>query len=415
MVGCLGGGQTVSASLTTRAFTEDELFAFAREQEMEHALVLLDAQHRVVGWGGAAKKMFGYDAAEMCGATLQRLFTPEDKVRGEVSNEFDTALAYGRADYGRWLVRKDTVRIWVSGVLTVLKTAHGHVAGFSKIFRDRTEVRTQLDTLRNRLDAAVQADHRKNIIIAMLAHELRNPLGPLANAAHMIRLSSLDTAEIAYPLRIIERQVQFIEGLVGDMLDVTRIGSGKVILNLETLTLRQVIDRAMETCSAQLQDKGQTVEVLMPDSITLQADALRLQQVLLNLIGNASKFSPSDSKIWIKATVEGDEVVVRVEDKGKGIPSELLPNIFELFTQASAPARDEAAHSGLGLGLTLVKSFVELHHGTVQARSDGVGKGAEVTFRLPLKQPTLEASADTASDGRQSLEDDLTDSQHSAN
>jgi signal transduction histidine kinase len=121
--------------------------------------------------------------------------------------------------------------------------------------------------------------------------------------------------------------------------------------------------------------------------ITLEADALRLQQVLVNLIGNASKFSPDGGKIWIKATVEGDEAVLRVEDRGRGIPSELLPHIFELFTQSTAPSRDDAARSGLGLGLTLVKSFVELHHGTVQARSEGVGKGAEISVRLPLKQP----------------------------
>jgi two-component system CheB/CheR fusion protein len=370
-------------------FGEEELFALVREQETEHALVLLDASQRVVAWRGAATKMFGYSADEMRGGTIDRLFTPEDQERGEVANEFQTAVSYGRADDDRWMVRKDNLRLWASGVLTVLKTEDGRVAGFSKILRDRTEVRSQLDTLRNRLEAALQAEHRKNIFVGTLAHELRNPLGPLANAAHIIRLSSLNKAEIAYPVTIIERQVQFIERLVGDMLDVTRIGTGKIILNIETVALRAVIDAAIETCSTQLQDKQQTALVLMPASISVEADALRLQQVLVNLVGNSSKFSPPDSKIWIKATVEGDEVVIRVEDKGRGIPSELLPSIFELFTQASAPARDDAAHAGLGLGLTLVKSFVELHHGSVQAMSEGVGKGAEIIVRLPLRQPDL--------------------------
>jgi two-component system CheB/CheR fusion protein len=323
----------------------------------------------------------------MQGMSVDRLFTPEDRARGEVDNEYQTALSYGRADDDRWLVRKDGLRIWVSGVLTALRTPQGRLAGFSKIFRDRTEVRTQLDTLRNRLEAALQADNRKNIFIGTLAHELRNPLGPLLNAAHIIRLSFLDKPEAAYPLRIIERQVRFIEGLVADMLDLTRIGAGKVDLNLAPVPLRQVIQDAIDTCSTQLQDKGQPVDVLMPLSITLEADALRLQQVLVNLIGNASKFSPQGARIWVKATVEGEEAVVRVEDQGEGIPSELLPTIFELFTQASVPARDQPARSGLGLGLTLVKSFVELHHGTVQARSEGAGKGAEFVFRLPLKQP----------------------------
>jgi PAS domain S-box-containing protein len=384
----------LDSTSSNRDSTEEALFALACDQETEHALVFLDAQQRVVGWRGAATKLFGYSAEEMHGATLERLFTPEDRARGEIANEYKTALSYGRADDDRWLVRKDNVRIWVSGVMTVLRRANGRLAGFSKIFRDRTEVRGQLETLRNRLDAALQSDNRKNIFIATLAHELRNPLGPLANAAHIIRRSSVDKTEIACPVTIIERQVHFIERLVSDMLDVTRVDTGKINLNLATVELRQVIGAAIETCSTQLEDKRQTIEVLMPASISLEADAIRLQQVLINLIGNASKFSPTASKIWIKATVEGDEAVVRVEDRGRGIPGELLPHIFELFTQARAPSRDHASNSGLGLGLTLVKSFVELHHGTVQARSEGVGKGAEITVRVPLKQRELGAFPD---------------------
>jgi two-component system CheB/CheR fusion protein len=166
--------------------------------------------------------------------------------------------------------------------------------------------------------------------------------------------------------------------------------------------LRQIIQEAIETLSTQLQDKTQKVDVLMPLAITLEADALRLQQVLVNIVGNASKFSPKGATIWVKATVEGAEAVVRVEDQGQGIPSELLPSIFDLFTQASVPRRDEAA-AGLGLGLTLVKSFVDLHHGTVQARSEGAGKGAEFVFRLPLKQPDTNEGAEAASCDRANL------------
>ena len=384
----------MSAELASAHPTEDELFALVREQESEHALIALDAERRVVGWRGAATKMFGYSASDMRGRTLERLFTPEDRERGELANEYATALSYGRADDDRWLVRRDNVRIWVSGVMHVLRTRDGEVAGFSKIVRDRTEVRGQLDTLRNRLDAALQVDHRKKVLIATLAHELRNPLAALANATQIIRLSPPDKAQVADSLKIIERQVHFIEGLVSDMLDMTRIGIGKLILNAAPVELRQIVNAAIETCITQLEDKRQPIQVLMPASIPLEADALRLQQVLVNLIGNASKFSPTGSKIWVKATVEGNEAVMRVEDKGQGIPGELLPHIFELFTQACTPACDRASESGLGLGLTLVKSFVELHHGTVQARSEGIGKGAEIIVRVPLKQPEFSALDD---------------------
>jgi PAS domain S-box-containing protein len=363
------------------------LLQLAFEQETEHAFILLDEHGTILSWTGAAAKMFGYGSAEMLGHTLERLFTQEDLERGELANEFKTACSYGRADDDRWFVRKDRMRIWVSGVLTALRTKEGDLAGFSKIFRDRTDTRSQIDTLRNRLAAALQADNQKSIFIGTLAHELRNPLGPLMNAAHLIRNSFAEKSEVTYPLKIIDRQVRFIDNLVGELLDLTRIGNGKVVLNLAMVELQQVMADAIETCSVQLAERQQVIELLAPNAITLEADSLRLQQVLINLIGNSSKFSAIGSKIWLKATVEGTEVVVRVEDKGEGIPSELLPYIFELFTQATSAERSEPTKSGLGLGLNLVKSFVELHHGTVQARSEGVGKGAEFTVRLPLKQP----------------------------
>ncbi len=372
-----------------------KLREMAYEQENEHAVVLLDPHQRIVSWAGAATRMFGYTEEEMLGATLERLFTPEDRERGEVENEYRTALSHGRADDDRWLVRRDEMRIWVSGALMTVKTADGQVAGFSKIFRDRTEVRGQIDTMRNRLEAALHADAQKSIFIGTLAHELRNPLGPLMNAAQLIRLSLGDRPDAAYPLKIIERQVRFIESLVAELLDLTRVGTGKLTLNVSTIDLGQVIDDALETCSTQVAEKNHRVEVLMPDAIMLEADPQRLQQVLINLIGNSVKFSPPGRRIWVKATVEGDDATVRIEDEGNGIPSDLLPHIFDLFTQASNPVQQRGKSGGLGLGLSLVKSFVELHHGTVQARSEGVGQGAEFTVRLPLRQPAFSRSGMT--------------------
>lgn len=156
---------SVNTAASTANFAEDELFSLVREQETEHALVLLDARQRVVAWRGAATTMFGYSVDEMRGGTIDRLFTPEDRERGEVANEFSTAVSYGRADDHRWMVRKDNLRIWASGALTVLKTKDGCIGGFSKIFRDRTEVCSHLDTLRSRLEAALQAEHRKTSLL----------------------------------------------------------------------------------------------------------------------------------------------------------------------------------------------------------------------------------------------------------
>jgi PAS domain S-box-containing protein len=369
--------------------THDPLLQLALAQEGEHAIIILDADARVVTWLAGAARVLGWTRDEMLGKTLERIFTPEDLARGALEWEVRAARAYGKAEDDRWQVRKGGMRIWASGVMTGLRDPDGNLLGFSKILRDRTDWRSQVETLQARLEEASKAEHQKHVLLGTLAHELRNPLGPLSNAAQIIRLAAPDTPQIASSVQIVQRQVRFIESLIKDLLEETRIGVGKVRLHYETVELRALIDHAIETCSASLDEQGQTVEMLLPETLSFDGDRVRLQQVLVNLITNSSKFSPAGSRIWIKSTVEADEVVIRVEDHGRGIPSELLPRIFELFTQAAAEG--ENAGQGLGLGLGLVKAIVEMHGGTVQARSEGQDKGAEMIVRLPLRRrPGLE-------------------------
>ena len=350
----------------------------------EHAIILLDEAARVTEWLPSASQVFGYCAGEMRGSTLERLFTPDDLARGDLDWELRAARSYGKAEDDRWLVRKDGLRIWASGVTTALYHPDGSLRGYSKILRDRTDLKGQIEALQARLETAARADHERHVVLGTLAHELRSPLGPLANAANLIRIAGADTPRIHAAAQIIERQVRFIEMLVCDLLETTRINLGKAQLHYAHVELRDIIDKALETCSAALKEREQEVEVLLPSALDLDADPIRLQQVLVNVIGNASKFSPPGNRIWIKGTVDGADLVLRVEDHGKGIPAELLPRIFDLFTQA----QDEGggANGGLGLGLQLVKTIVEMHRGTVQARSEGAGKGAEVIVRLPLQR-----------------------------
>jgi PAS domain S-box-containing protein len=365
--------------------TSEELLGLALSQELEHALILLDANARVVGWYAGATNVLGYSADEMLGQPLDRIFTPEDLARGELALELKSAAAYGKSEDDRWHVRKDGIRIWVSGIVTALRDAAGELVGFTKIMRDRTDLRGHVSTLENRLALAAAGDEQRHTVLGTLAHELRNPLGPLVNAAHLIQLAVSDKPEVTYSVKVIQRQVQFIDQLVKDLLELTRVNVGKVQPHFRRTTLRSITDNAIETCSAALGEKKQTARVFMPDEVPLNADPVRLQQVLVNLISNSSKFSPPGATIWIKATVDGNHVVIRVEDRGQGIPTELLPRIFDLFTQAGSEENVGTSH-GLGLGLALVKSFVEMHHGTVQARSEGAGKGAEIIVRLPLTQ-----------------------------
>lgn len=373
------------------AVSAPALLEHALKVEHEHAIILLDETGCVVDWLAAASRVLGYSAEEMKGDTLERVFTPEDLARGDLEWEFRAARSYGKSEDDRWCVRRDGVRIWVSGVTTALKDANGALRGYSKILRDRTDLKSHIETLQGRIDSAVEAEHEKYVVIGTLAHELRSPLGPLANAARLIRLTGRDNAQITASVQIIERQVGFIEALVRDLLETTRLSVGKAQLHYERIDLKEIIDKAVETCSA-LKDRKQAAEILLPSALALDADPIRLQQALVNVIGNASKFSPSGSGIWIKGTVDGSDLVLRVEDKGKGIPAELLPRIFDLFTQAGGDGG--SPDHGLGLGLGLVKTIVEMHRGTIQARSEGVGKGTEITIRLPLLKPTtVEAPA----------------------
>jgi two-component system CheB/CheR fusion protein len=369
------------------AATAIELLELSLAQHLEHAVILLDGQARVIAWYPGATKTFGYDADEMIGQTLQRLFTTEDLARGDMEWEFRAAASYGKSEDDRWMVRKDGIQFWASGIVTALHDASGRLAGFVKVVRDRTDVRTHMDMLQARVAHASRQQHEKHVLLGTLAHELRNPLAPLRSAAQLIRMATPDKPRVASYVQIIERQIRFLDDLLKDLIESTRVGVGKAKLHYSTFELRTVIDAAIETCSAVLRDRRQAVDVLIPDTLRLEADAVRLQQVIVNLITNSSKFSPAGTTIWIKATVDADQMVFRVEDHGQGIPSDILPRIFELFTQADAAPERAPPSAGLGLGLGIVKSIVEMHGGTVQARSEGVGQGAEIIIRVPLRAP----------------------------
>lgn len=352
-------------------------------QATDHALILLQPDGRILAWLMGSAKIFGYDGSEMIGSTIERLFTAEDRQDKVPANELELAAKYGTAEDDRWMVRKDGVRLWASGVVTCLRERGGAIAGFSKLLRDRTDTRGQVEALRNRADALAEEDRRKTLVLGTLAHELRNPLGVLANAVQLIDLAHPKDPKLSYATQLIGRQTKFLSTLIEDLLEVVRIRTGKAGLQIREIRLRGMIDEAVESVGAALRGKEQRVEVVMPPApIVLKVDATRVKQVLINLLSNASKFSDAGATIWVKATTEGDEAVVRVTDQGRGIPAEMLPHVFELFSQSDAAPRDAGA--GLGLGLAIVKEYVELHGGSVQVRSEGVGQGSEFVVRLPL-------------------------------
>jgi signal transduction histidine kinase len=250
-------------------------------------------------------------------------------------------------------------------------------SGISAALRARRRQYQVRDLLRQREDA----ERRREEFLAMLAHELRNPLAPIRTGLQVLRLSDCkDTTARAHS--IIERQVGNLSRLVDDLLDVSRITRGKILLRKERICVFDMLKQAADGHAALTAEKGLTVVLTAPDeSLSVEADPTRLEQMVGNVLTNAIKFTPSRGTIELAVTREGSSVAIRVRDSGIGIPPHMLAQIFDLFAQTDRPL--DRAQGGLGIGLTVVRSLAELHGGSVDANSEGDGKGTEIVIRLP--------------------------------
>ncbi len=267
---------------------------------------------------------------------------------------------------------------------------------FFELWRERQEVARQRDELKaataenarllletqRTAQALKDADRRKDEFLATLAHELRNPLAPLRNGVQLLKLAP--TGETATRARnMMERQLAHMVRLVDDLLDISRVTSGKIQLRTEAVTIRSVIDAAVETSRPAIEGGSHTLSVQVPEQpIKLHIDSTRMVQVIGNLLTNAAKYTPDGGRIDLAVEQDGDAVVIRVSDTGVGIPTEMLPKVFDLFTQVGKHL--DRAQGGLGIGLALVKRLVEMHGGSVTAESLGQGHGSTFAVRLPL-------------------------------
>lgn len=227
-----------------------------------------------------------------------------------------------------------------------------------------------------------ESDKRKNEFLAMLSHELRNPLAPVRNAVQVLLQSGIDHPQVNWAREVIDRQVSHLARLVDDLLDVSRITRGKIRLQLKVCDVAGLVASAIETSRPAIEANSHNLLVLLPKApLHIMADPARLAQVLANLLNNAAKYTPPGGHVAISAEKEGPSIVFRVKDSGSGIPSDMLVKIFDLFTQVDNSL--DRSQGGLGIGLTLVKRLIEMHGGSVQAFSGGVGKGSEFVVRLP--------------------------------
>ena len=283
-------------------------------------------------------------------------------------------------------------RYWLCSFYPV-KTPDGAVLGAGAVVAD-------IDDRKRMEEALKEADQRKDQFLAMLAHELRNPLAPISNAVQIMKVQGLKGPNFDWSVKVIEDQVKHMTRMVDDLLDVSRITRGKVVLQKEPVELETVVSLAVEASRPLIEDCQHRLTVALPEHpVLLEVDPARMAQVLSNLLNNAAKYTDEGGEIALSAERDGREVLIRVRDNGTGIAPELLPHIFDMFTQADQTL--SRSRGGLGIGLTLVRSLVEMHHGRVAVHSRGPGLGSEFTVRLPV---SAEAPTDPTADGPTAVE-----------
>jgi PAS domain S-box-containing protein len=341
-------------------------------QASEDPIVSKTLDGVITSWNSAAERMFEFSPAEAIGSKIE-IIIPKDRLpeehdiisrlrRGEGVDHFETVR---RTKSGRLLD--------ISITVSPIRDAAGKVIGASKIVRDISD--------RKRAEAEREdASRRKDEFIAILAHELRNPLAPIRNAAHY--LHAIANEETQPAVGIIERQVAQMARLIDDLLDVSRISRGVLELRRERVDCAEIVESAVEACRDEIHARGLKLTIRLPDDrLELDADRERLVQVLCNLLGNAAKYTPPDGHVDLEVEAEGDTLAITVRDDGIGIPPEKVGEIFELFSRVEQSLDKQG---GLGIGLTLAQQIAELHDGTIEARSEGLGRGSEFIVRLPI-------------------------------
>jgi PAS domain S-box-containing protein len=348
-------------------------------ESSEDAILSKTLDGIITSWNAGAERLYGYTADEVVGKSVS-LLVPE-----EHPNELPMIMERLRRGerielYETVRVRKDGRRVSVSVRISPLRDASGNLTGASMIARDITE-RLKIE------EALRESNRRKDEFLAMLAHELRNPLAPIRNAAYIVRMLGSTEDRLRRSGEMLDRQVRHLSHLVDDLLEVSRVTSGKINLHKEPLELATVVAWAVETSRPLIDARSHKLSVtLPPETLWLEGDRTRLMQVVANLLNNAAKYTPEKGQIWLTVAEKRGMVEVRVRDTGVGIAATLLPHVFDLFRQGDRSlARSEG---GLGIGLTLVKSLVEMHGGSVQALSEGPGKGSEFILRLPVLKRT---------------------------
>jgi PAS domain S-box-containing protein len=360
----------------------------AMVESSDDAIVSKTLEGRILSWNSGASRIFGYQADEAIGQPITIIIPPE--LHAEEQQILNKIRSGQRIDhYDTIRMTKDGRRIAVSLTISPIRSSGGEIIGASKIARDISERKRAEEMLRQSQEALREADRRKDEFLALLAHELRNPLAPIRYALAANKKPECTPAQRARAEEVIDRQVSQMSRLLDDLLDVSRIGRGKLELKRKFTELSLAVSVATETARPILNSKRHELQLDLPaEPLRLYADPVRLAQLFANLLVNAAKYTDPGGRIMLRALRDGDEIVVAIRDNGIGICADMLPRLFCMFSQAHTAL--PRAEGGLGVGLWLVRGLVTLHGGSVQARSDGPGLGSEFIVRLPVGAPAEE-------------------------